>query len=295
MQILANALPGFRDMRAPLTAGYLWLLFAWLVVKPDTSTRPANATAAAVYDLATGVGPIWLGLGAGTIAYLLGSVTQIATDYVEANYSKEARSRRTMLRELADDPSHRYLRVAEMPSGEQIADTYRSIKQILATDEAKASPNYDEWEGRATGGQYRAMSRSGEELDMPATLLIADEPTLFAEVDRMRAEGELRIAVAPPLVFLVGLLTIQVSLWLALGLGPVAALALQGRKRKQESRALIRDAMRVERIKSPAAQTYRDAMTQLGQEIRSEAAPRGRAVRARDISAEFKLPQRQSD
>ena len=40
MQILASALPGFRDLHAPLTAGYLWLVFLWLLLK----ARPQYAT-----------------------------------------------------------------------------------------------------------------------------------------------------------------------------------------------------------------------------------------------------------
>jgi hypothetical protein len=39
MQILASALPGFRDLRAPLTAGYLWLILLWIWLKPDLASR----------------------------------------------------------------------------------------------------------------------------------------------------------------------------------------------------------------------------------------------------------------
>ena len=56
VQILASALPGFRDLRAPLTAGYLWVFFLWILVKPDLNNPPTNAVAGAVYDLAKEVG-----------------------------------------------------------------------------------------------------------------------------------------------------------------------------------------------------------------------------------------------
>jgi len=51
MQLLLNASPGFRDVRAPLMAGYLWLLFAWLLARPNLSSRPRDALGAAAFDL----------------------------------------------------------------------------------------------------------------------------------------------------------------------------------------------------------------------------------------------------
>ena len=68
MQILASALPGFRDLRAPLIAGYLWLMFLWILIKLDIHKRPINGVAAAVYDLVKDAGPIWIGLGVGVAA-----------------------------------------------------------------------------------------------------------------------------------------------------------------------------------------------------------------------------------
>jgi hypothetical protein len=59
----SSHLPGFRDLRAPLTAGYLWLLLLWIVIKPDISKRPTNSVVGSVYDLAKDAGPIWIGLG----------------------------------------------------------------------------------------------------------------------------------------------------------------------------------------------------------------------------------------
>ncbi|MBC9822559.1 hypothetical protein [Terrabacter sp. MAHUQ-38] len=270
MQILANALPGFRDMRAPLTTGYLWLLFTWLLVKPDPSKRPANPTAASVYDLATHVGPLWLGLGAGVVAYFLGAVSQMATDYVEANYTPSARSRRQMLKEFEHDPSHKHLRVMQMPAGALIQETYSSITRTLEQSKLSVPPDIaDEAEWRIADGQRQAYERSTEELELPATLLVGDEPALFAEVDRMRAEGELRISATPPLALIIVILALQVSPWFWLALPTVAALTYQGARRKGESRQMIIDAMRMGRVVSPAAKAYQDKMNRLTEELRA--------------------------
>jgi hypothetical protein len=72
VQFLISALPGFRDLRPPLVAGYLWLVFLWILFKPDIHKRPANEVASAVYDLAkeavpSGLGPpsVWLHIWSG--------------------------------------------------------------------------------------------------------------------------------------------------------------------------------------------------------------------------------------
>jgi hypothetical protein len=31
VQILSNALPGLRDLRGPIIADYMWLVFVWLL------------------------------------------------------------------------------------------------------------------------------------------------------------------------------------------------------------------------------------------------------------------------
>src|SRR3954451_13308783 len=43
MQVLANALPGVRELRGPLVAGYLWLLFIWMLLTPDLDHRPSSS------------------------------------------------------------------------------------------------------------------------------------------------------------------------------------------------------------------------------------------------------------
>jgi hypothetical protein len=72
VNILANALPGFRDLRAPLTAGYIWLVFVWLLFTPNVSTRPSSVVGGAIYDLSRDVGRIWLAVAIGVIAYSSG-------------------------------------------------------------------------------------------------------------------------------------------------------------------------------------------------------------------------------
>jgi hypothetical protein len=78
MGILASALPGFRDLRAPLVAGYLWLLFVWLLVDPELPPPADHGTGVVdtMIDLADTVGTVWVALGVSVAAYLIGSISQ---------------------------------------------------------------------------------------------------------------------------------------------------------------------------------------------------------------------------
>lgn len=95
-----------------------------------------------------------------------------------------------------------------------------------------------------------ASTETDRELDLPATLLVGDQAELFAEVDRLRAEGELRLAVVPPLIGLTFLLAFETSFWWFLLLGAIVILFRQGLERDLDSKKSIADAIRIGRVKS---------------------------------------------
>src|SRR4051812_18812592 len=73
--MLASLLPGLRELRTPLAAGYLWLVFAFFVCG-----SPADISAAPgpLQDLASAVealGKTALAVGVSFMAYLIGSVS----------------------------------------------------------------------------------------------------------------------------------------------------------------------------------------------------------------------------
>src|SRR5688572_18576909 len=75
MNILANALPGFRDLRGPVIAGYLWLLVIWATFTPDLSSRPSGGFAAEAYDLGQDIGRVPALVALSVAAYLIGSLS----------------------------------------------------------------------------------------------------------------------------------------------------------------------------------------------------------------------------
>ena len=74
--MLGNVLPGLRELRAPLAAGYLWLLFAWMVWGDTLPTKDENKGDALdrLYQLEPVISSIGLAVVASVAAYVLGSI-----------------------------------------------------------------------------------------------------------------------------------------------------------------------------------------------------------------------------
>ncbi|MEV1005008.1 hypothetical protein [Nonomuraea sp. NPDC050202] len=101
MEVLASLLPGIRDLRTPLTVGYLWLICGWLWFR---DVLPQRATArgpiADLYDL-DGILPSGTYLAALTfIAYFLGSIVEL--DIAAARWLDQVRPNRSAWEAVAD-------------------------------------------------------------------------------------------------------------------------------------------------------------------------------------------------
>lgn len=273
MQILASALPGFRDLRAPLTAGYLWLLFVYLLARPDLGTRPASTIGGALYDLANEVGRVWVAVGVGIAAYLIGAISVGLGDRL---YRPTVMLRRISRGSLwayqgmfwvviGNLREYFHLVLGRIRVRESLPDLDISerTEQFLRRTNGSVADQYSRFVGnhpqpdridqeRLAGALARAIRETEREPDLPATVLVDDKPVLFAEVDRLRAEGDLRLAVAVPLCALAVLLTIVSSPWWIASLVGVTVLVVQGDTRRLQSRQVIIDAIQQGRIESPA-------------------------------------------
>lgn len=242
MQILANALPGFRDLRAPVIAGYMWLLFAWLWIQPDPDRRPHNPIGAALYDLAQDVNQIWVGLAVGVAAYLVGSVSGAVSNFVKnltlvfsAVWSLSSTQEEALL-----PPITRARALLEAAQPRLTAQRFAHLEGLL---ERRAEAARDEVR---------------RELDLPAILLVGDQPELFAEVDRLRSEGELRTAVSLPLVAIAVLCAFEVSFWWLLMLPAIWILFQQGIAKGHDARTSIANAIRLGKATSVAPTRFSD-------------------------------------
>jgi hypothetical protein len=77
--LLAQILPGFREIRGPLVSGYLWLLLAWLILHDSID----DASSGAIHEIVEGgrqLPAAVLGAVASFAAYLIGSLSEDSFD-----------------------------------------------------------------------------------------------------------------------------------------------------------------------------------------------------------------------
>jgi hypothetical protein len=96
------------------------------------------------------------------------------------------------------------------------------------------------------------------ELDLPNTLLVGDQPEIFAEADRARAEADFRLALVLPSLALVMVLAITGGWWWLAGLLSSAALLTTGLAKQDEARTFIRNSIQSGKTPSPAAERFVD-------------------------------------
>jgi hypothetical protein len=256
MHILANALPGFRDLRGPVVAGYLWALFAWLIVEPDFTTKPGDPLGGSLYELGHAVGGVGTAIALSVAAYLVGSVSQVLSTGLRATWSGILKQAWYWLPRGLDDaigmPGS-----PEPPEGEEISALAERASIAMASTSKPVSDPDQEVDVSEVAGRAYAEARA--ELALPATVLVGKEPELFAEVDRLRGEGDLRLAAVPPLVAIFVALTVLTgSWWWLVALIPLIALLDQGVRRLQSSRQLVADAKARGLVPSPALQRLKN-------------------------------------
>ena len=79
--MLMNLLPGLRDLRAPLAAGYLWLIGLWLLLVDAVPSRSkATGVVAHVYTLTHDLGHGVVLAAISFAAYLVGSILSVNAD-----------------------------------------------------------------------------------------------------------------------------------------------------------------------------------------------------------------------
>jgi hypothetical protein len=181
MQILANALPGFRDLRSPVIAGYLWLLVGWVLLSPDIDSRPENAVAASLYDLANKLGKVGTAVAVSVAAYLVGSVSQELTNGVPRIWRKVRAWKRLapMARTELGARLLGRLEPESPPVLSTITQIYEDALQALNAEGLEES--YDAVRDELEEERTRAATGAIRELELPATLLVGEQSELFAE------------------------------------------------------------------------------------------------------------------
>ena len=75
---LSSLLPGIREIRTPLVAGYIWLVFAYLVAGAPSTLSDAPGPIQEIAELLDSFGSLAKGIAVSFVAYLVGSVSEDA-------------------------------------------------------------------------------------------------------------------------------------------------------------------------------------------------------------------------
>jgi hypothetical protein len=285
MSILSSALPGFRDLRAPLIAGYLWLLFGWLLADPDFDREHAEGLLRSLLDLADTAGDLATAAAVSVAAYLVGAVSRelsalLATTTRRLVTSLAALQVRWSRSPFPLPPRFRFGRrvyvTLNLVLGERTQAARVSADRLRDMVDQQAVLLRD-----AADDAVQAL-REGlqRELEFPATLLVGEQPATFAEADRLRAEGELRLAVVPPMVALVALLTVDSSDWWLATLPALLLLLVQGIRREDDARSVVAGAILFKKAESAALRRFDDDIAELNSRIDRLLAEHGEAEAA---------------
>lgn len=286
--MLASLLPGLRDVRAPLAAGYLWLVACWLTLEPSVPERAdAHGVVASLYRADDVLSVVGLGLVLAFAAYLLGSLSAstlspllrrafpsawpvTGTSIPPSPMSPQAIEALNQVVFGAVDEVNEALALTGVDADAFLAGQTRRTVPGLG-EPARRRP-WRRWRARArlrrppTASPARSKRmrgpRSGSEsatpisidvrraallvpwvlqdLDVVAnTRLLGRDQALYAEVDRNRAEVELRLAIIPPLAILAIALGMVTDPWVLVVAAALGGLLAWG---------LFSDAVRRERL-----------------------------------------------
>ncbi len=259
--VLASLLPGLRQVRAPIAAGFVWLVTAWLALADFVphSSEGATGVFRDIYAIAGVAGEAGISASAGFIAYLLGILSvQVSSALFAVPTNIRAR---------------RGGRVASLQALPPPSDQgRRALAETVVRELVERSSRDDDLMEMLKQTGIECGARSLKDANVLASMvwvrlnidryvdkIVADLPhlplrliddsgrkELFGEFDRRRAEAEFRAAVALPLVGLSVVLAVRVSPWFAFGLVVPAILAVQAHLSAVSAADVLAAAMRAQ-------------------------------------------------
>jgi hypothetical protein len=266
--MLASLLPGVREIRAPLAAGYLWLFALWLALEPFPTAKEATGLEAAVIDLADAATPVAVAVVLSFVAYLVGSLSDVLVRRYRGRLAKPAHARARFGRMsgvpnlLCSRNSYYSLRVV---AAERVREA--ESRQKAAGKSLQSLPGEFRPPGELVPGKTLASAVADQladlavfELPLISTRLMWEQPELFSAVDRLRAEAELRWSLPLPLAVTLLVLAIRAHWTWILGLLLVAVILYQAEQRERQAGDLVVDAIWIGRVEAPAFERLRRAV-----------------------------------
>ncbi|MCC2307689.1 hypothetical protein [Cellulomonas chengniuliangii] len=170
MTFLSAVLPGLRDFRTPFVVGCLWLLVGQISAAPAVqylaTSEPIQRVGALVDDWPQG-----FRFGAmGFVAYLVGLLALGVGEWLERRLPRKGRPGYGVT-------SRKSLTFVESSMQERLRPISRLLPSFVPTEIVL------------------------DEFELASLRLSKDAPEQFQQYDRVRAEAEFRLGVAPPTLF----------------------------------------------------------------------------------------------
>jgi hypothetical protein len=221
-RLLTSLLPGLREVRTPLTVGYLYLLLGWLWFADHIPRHKpkGDGLVARLFELSDIFGPAASVAALTFVAYILGALLTLSFPNVLARshlflIGVDARQTRRQLLEVLDAVGMSLFEYSQGFSPDERDELERDIERAQ-----RAGP-----------------------ADLRVRLLVANQE-LYGEYDRLAAEAEFRLNLCLPLIALSITAAADVHWAYALvGLGLTSALAGRGLVRQSEARSVLDRAM----------------------------------------------------
>jgi hypothetical protein len=261
-----STLPGLREVRAPLGAGYLWLLNLWLITHADEA-RPNNLSHSFI-ELGELTGAISLSVAIGFGAYLLGSLTEGALLWLVALITELRVSNRGLA--TLESIVAREAEGAYAPSLATQKPAREFHRRRTARRRYGHEPTLEDLgeESEALARHVLEKSLLGElleDLDLVKTRLLEAHKEVFSVSDRLSSEADLRFAVIPPLILLSGVIADRTETWWLLPalLIPIFLLGVQAWARKRSGGDGLADALSLQLVEAPASEDFAHAIKEV--------------------------------
>jgi hypothetical protein len=222
--MLASILPGIRDLRAPLVAGYTCLVSLWLFIAPEEKAPTGDGGFSLVYRLGQFVGRAGVIAAASVIAYFLGTLLQQAGQVFPTMWSRFA-GHLSRIRVRRRDP-----RLIQIPRDAftQLGWTtsLRLMRWLERTPPVKypgdivpqARRNFRETAEKRLSERWNPpheFERIVDEIPLISGRMRELTKERFDEFDKLRTEAEFREALTPAVALLTIALCYRWSLWWA--------------------------------------------------------------------------------
>jgi len=280
--VLDMLLPGLRALRAPLIAGYLWLLGLWLLIAPHLHPAEHPDSVVGQLDrLGHAAGRVPVAIAVSVAAYLLGVVSIAANPVLNQIGNPLAATRlraimpRAMWRRVdsaitilvrarlddrfrddaavRDDAAH-HLRAAQALTAAELP----ALPSVLA-----GSPDAVVEQALAAAATRRQLldglmdlrpveKACFRELMLTPIRIIGHDSDLYQIYDQNRAEHELRLGLVLPLAFLSITLAVLASPWWAFGMVAAEIMLYLGVSANIEATTVLTGSIGVNRLTLPA-------------------------------------------